>query len=153
MSVCVACCTIQNGASFYFNTSNPSVLQHVELHLSTRFTPAFPFVQNTLPPFLFCLHLTGSHFLLTVGCIVPAMGSWRGECFSGSSSLRATQLLHALIFLNFPSSICSVSAHFFFSFSLESPPIPSFLKSPGSSWCHSMHHHFSGAILYCCTVA
>lgn len=71
--------------------------------------------------------------------------------FSSGYIFRVTQLFHALIFLLF-FLVLLLSLSLFLSFFLFLPHPPSFFKSLGSLWCHSMRHHSSGATLYCCIV-
>lgn len=102
----------------------------------------FRLMQNTSPSTLL-LALNQTIFCADMGVNL----SYNGEKVHLSSVfiLRATQPLHALIFSLFFFAILSLSLIFFF---LSLAP-PSFFKSLGSSWCHSMRHCSSGAILYC----
>lgn len=127
----VACFTIRNGAC--------GATRAFSLH--TKYIS--PLLQS-------CLHLTGSYFLLTWGWILPVMAE--AVCISSGSSLKATQLLHALIFFFYSFFfffflVLLLRLHLFpfFIFSVFRSQLSPFLsKSLGSLWWHSMHHHSSG---------
>lgn len=102
-------------------------------------------MQYTSPLLSCCLPaLNRKLFSADLGEILPIMGK---KCVSLMAPfLRDTRLPHALISFFFLSLLLSLS-FFFLPLVLLHPP-PSFFKSLGSLWCHSMRHYSSGAILY-----
>lgn len=158
--VCIVCCTTSGLAVC---SSELNQQEHCQLRWRVVYTPIPLFLKVLTAPFhrvqscisphtkyillyssAACLHLTGSYFLLTWGETLPLKSAFLWWLHLKSHPAPSCP---RFLFFFFSCPLLSLSLFHFFSLSP-----PSFSKSLGSLWCHSMRHYSSGAILYCCIV-